>query len=276
MASFDQSKAYAVQEEVYFNDGREIELLHYVYGRDDIDELRGSPEKVLAAIDEYGRKQKYLMNVGEDKGKIVTDLIAEHKPNVMVELGGYVGYSSILFASALQRSGGKQYLVLEKSPEFAAVVASMADLAGLSSVVKVIVGASDVSIRRLHAAGELPPRLDMVFLDHIKPAYLPDLKLLESLGLIGEGTVLAADNVIKPGNPPYLAYVRATVEEKKMAAVRTAAGAGEEQQQQQSDATPAPQGDPSLIYESKLLNSFEPTGIPDGVEVTKCVGKEGL
>lgn len=84
MASFDQSKAYAVQEEVYFNDGREIELLHYVYGRDDIDELRGSPEKVLAAIDEYGRKQKYLMNVGEDKGKIVTDLIAEHKPNVMV------------------------------------------------------------------------------------------------------------------------------------------------------------------------------------------------
>lgn len=152
--------------------------------------------------------------------------------------------------------------MLEKSPEFAAVVASMADLAGLSSVVKVIVGASDVSIRRLHAAGELPPRLDMVFLDHIKPAYLPDLKLLESLGLIGEGTVLAADNVIKPGNPPYLAYVRATVEEKKMAAVRTAAGAGEEQQQQQSDATPAPQGDPSLIYESKLLNSFEPTGIP--------------
>lgn len=32
-----------------------------------------------------------MMNVGDDKGKIVADLIAEHKPQVMVELGGYVG-----------------------------------------------------------------------------------------------------------------------------------------------------------------------------------------
>ena len=86
MGAFDDSKAYAAQEEVYFNDGREIALLHFVYERDDIDELRGSPEKVLAAIDDYGRTTKYLMNVGENKGKIVTDLIAEHKPNFMVSL----------------------------------------------------------------------------------------------------------------------------------------------------------------------------------------------
>ena len=39
---------------------------------------------MLAAIDEYGRKQKYLMNVGEDKGKIVSNLIAEVKPQTMV------------------------------------------------------------------------------------------------------------------------------------------------------------------------------------------------
>lgn len=81
---FDESKAYVAQEEVYFDDGREIELLHFVYGRPNIDELRGSPEKVLAAIDEYGRATKYLMNVGEDKGKIVTNLIAEQKPKTMV------------------------------------------------------------------------------------------------------------------------------------------------------------------------------------------------
>ena len=33
------------------------------------------------------------MNVGDDKGRIVTDLIADRKPEVMVELGGYIGYS---------------------------------------------------------------------------------------------------------------------------------------------------------------------------------------
>lgn len=84
MSSFDQSKAYAEQETVFFDDGREIELLHHVYNQPDIEDLRGSPARVLRAIDDYGRTKKYLMNVGEDKGKIVTDLIAETKPEVMV------------------------------------------------------------------------------------------------------------------------------------------------------------------------------------------------
>jgi catechol O-methyltransferase len=86
MGSFDQSKAYAAQEEEgsFFDDGREVELLHFVYSHKDIEQIRGSPQKVLAAIDEYGRTKKYLMNVGEDKGRIVADLIAEVKPKQMV------------------------------------------------------------------------------------------------------------------------------------------------------------------------------------------------
>lgn len=86
MGSFDQSKAYAAQEQegTFFDDGREIDLLHFVYSHPNIESIRGSPEKVLAAIDEYGRTKKYLMNVGEDKGRIVTDLIAEVKPKTMV------------------------------------------------------------------------------------------------------------------------------------------------------------------------------------------------
>lgn len=84
MAEFDQKKAYAEQEDVFFDDGREIELLHFIYDKPDIDEIRGSPEKVLAAIDDFGRTKKYLMNVGEDKGRIVCDLIAEVKPQTMV------------------------------------------------------------------------------------------------------------------------------------------------------------------------------------------------
>ena len=84
MGSFDQTKAYAPQEDVFFDDGRETELLRFIYDKPNIDEIRGSPEKVLEAIDEFGRTQKYLMNVGEDKGKIVSNLIAEVKPETMV------------------------------------------------------------------------------------------------------------------------------------------------------------------------------------------------
>jgi hypothetical protein len=83
---FDSAKAYAPQEEGtgFFDDGREIQLLHYVYSRSDIEDIRGNPKNVLAAIDDYARTTKYLMNVGEDKGQIVCDLIAEIKPKTMV------------------------------------------------------------------------------------------------------------------------------------------------------------------------------------------------
>ncbi|EHL01575.1 putative catechol O-methyltransferase 2 [Glarea lozoyensis 74030] len=89
MANFDDQKAYATQENTFFDDGREEELVEFVTNHPRKDEIKGSPEKVLQAIDEFGRTKKYLMNVGEDKGKIVTDTIKENRPQVMVELGGY-------------------------------------------------------------------------------------------------------------------------------------------------------------------------------------------
>ncbi|KAK3044417.1 hypothetical protein LTS18_001346, partial [Coniosporium uncinatum] len=224
MPSFDEKKAYQEQEETFFDDGREIELLHYIYSRSDIDQIRNSPQNVLAAIDDFARTQKYLMNVGEDKGRIVTDLIREVKPETMVELGGYVGYSCLLFGDAVKQAGGKRYYSLERNPEFAVVILGLVNLAGLDDVVKVVVGSSDASIKRLHDETGLR-KIDLMFLDHYKPAYTTDLKLCEELKLIGPGSVLAADNVIKPGNPPYLEYVRSSVKEKREALSKQQNGA---------------------------------------------------
>ncbi|KAL1304949.1 hypothetical protein AAFC00_003860 [Neodothiora populina] len=284
MPDFEQSKAYTKKEEVFFDDGREIEILHFIYDKPDIEEIRGSPSRVLAAIDEFARTKKYLMNVGEHKGHIVTDLIAEVKPQTMVELGGYVGYSCILFADAVRKAGGKRYFSLERDPVFGAVISSLVDLAGLSDVVKVIVGSSDASIKRLHASGTLI-NIDMMFLDHYKPAYKTDLKLCEELRLITPGSVLAADNVITPGNPPYLEYVRSSVAEKRKIAdggsSETAPDGRFEDRTAKQYATRRGEeklgetkGNPNLQYESKLVNSWEPEGIPDGVEITRCVGEE--
>ncbi|KAL8869847.1 MAG: hypothetical protein Q9174_003959 [Haloplaca sp. 1 TL-2023] len=283
---FDEKKAYVAQEgegEAFFDDGREIELLHFVYGHPSIEDIRGSPEKVLKAIDEYGRTKKYLMNIGDDKGKIVSDLITEVKPQVMLELGGYVGYSALLFGDAVRKAGGKKYFSLERNPEFGAVIMSLVELAGLSGVVKVVIGSSADSIKRLHSQGSLK-HIDLMFLDHYKPAYTTDLKLCEHLELITPGTVMAADNVIKPGNPPYLEYVRNTVEEKRKAhesaqptGVDFHSGFGRSADQYkkregEEKLSTEIKGNPNLQYESKLVNSFEPTGVPDGIEITRCVG----
>lgn len=240
--------------------------------------IQGSPANILKAIDEFGRTKKYLMNVGEDKGSIVTDLIRERKPNVMIELGGYCGYSTILFSAAVRDNGGSKYYSLERSPKFAKVIGSLVAFAGLGDIVSILVGPSDKGIKMLHTSGL--ETIDMMFLDHYKPAYTTDLKLCEHLNMIKKGTILAADNVISPGNPPYLEYVRSSPEEKRLKltqereadtasfANRHAAQYGEVEK-----LSTEAKGNPHLVYESRLVNSFEPTGVPDGIEITRCLGE---
>lgn len=157
--------------------------------------MRGQPQRVLDAIDQYGKAEKYLMNVGEYKSKTVIDIIRDVKPAVMVELGGYVGYSAIAFgAAAREASGGRgRYYSLEQNPEYGAIATLLVDLAGLGGFVKVIVESSADALRRLHKNGTLD-HIDLLFIDHTKPLYTPDLKVAEELGLVKPGSVCVADN----------------------------------------------------------------------------------
>jgi catechol O-methyltransferase len=58
--------------------------------------------------------------------------------------------------------------------------------------------------------GLAPASLDVVFLDHDKDAYLPDLKRLLDAGWLHPGSVAVADNVRFPGAPEYRAYMQST------------------------------------------------------------------
>lgn len=168
---------------------------------------------------------------------------------------------------------------MERNPEFAAVIMSLVDLAGLSETVKVIVGSSADSIKRLHAT-EVLQQIDLMFLDHYKPAYTTDLKLCEHLRLVTPGTVLAADNVIKPGNPPYLEYVRSSVQQKRNQyesgpanGTETTNGFGDRWKDQykkregEEKLSSEIKGNPDLIYDSQLVNSYEPTGVPVSLHI---------
>ena len=130
-----------------------------------------------------------------------------------------------MFGDAVRKADGKRYFSLERSLEFAAVIISLVDLAGLSDIVKVVVGSSADSIKRLHASSALK-HIDLMFLDHYKPAYRTYFKLCEHLKLVTPGTVMAADNINKLGNPPYLEYVPSTVQVKQgLAKIRNTSGA---------------------------------------------------
>lgn len=250
-------------------EGRETQLLRFIHDQPNIDDIRGHPQKVLDLIDEFA-KDDPLITVGAPKGKIVTDLIKEIKPKTMIELGCYIGYSAILFGEAVRRNGGERYLSLELNPEFAAIANKLIELAGLREFVQIIIGRSDTSLDKLHKSGQLK-KIELMFIDHYKPAYTTDLKLCEHLGIIQPGSVLAADNVIYPGNPPYLAYVRSTVEQKRAAArngpVQGYNIEGMRDRAVQSymprDDVPVFEvvGNPNLVYKSELHQ-------PEGLQVS--------
>ena len=208
----------------YKQDGREVDLLHYVFARPDIKELQGNPHKVLEAIDDYHAKFNKLMNVGLPKGNFISNIIAERKPSVMIELGGYVGYSSILFGDAIRKNGGKLFLSIEKNPEMAAVSSLLVNLAGLRDLVRIVVGSSGEVLKELIAKKEISI-VELIFMDHWQNLYLPDLWLLEGLGALVPGkSMLLADNVIMPGAPKYLEWVQSSPQRKKEIIARSDVG----------------------------------------------------
>lgn len=165
---------------------------------------RSDPESVLRTIDRFAREERWLMNVGPDKGPLVEEMAARLPPKARVlELGAYCGYSSIMLANAL----GPQARVtsIEINGTFVECARSNVEVAGLSDRITFLHGRSTKVLANLQG------RFDLVFLDHWKDLYKIDLQLMEERGLVGPATIVVADNVGELFDPDeYLGYVRAS------------------------------------------------------------------
>ncbi|KAJ9065313.1 hypothetical protein DSO57_1020946 [Entomophthora muscae] len=178
------------------------QVLKYVYAN----AIEGDAESVLKTIDTFCYEHQWCMNVGDVKGPIVRDVIAEHKPKVIVELGGYYGYSAIMFANFLKNDPDAIYYTIEINPILACVIEKTTRFAGLGDKVRVLTGNLSQNLEVLKNKYGIS-QVDMLFLDHIKDAYLPDFLLAEERCLFHKNTVIVADNVITPGAPDYLAHL---------------------------------------------------------------------
>uniref|UniRef100_K3X7V4 catechol O-methyltransferase n=2 Tax=Globisporangium ultimum (strain ATCC 200006 / CBS 805.95 / DAOM BR144) TaxID=431595 RepID=K3X7V4_GLOUD len=169
--------------------------------------VRGDAQSVIATIDKFAY-ENWMMNVGDVKGALVEAEIVKAKPKIMAEIGGYTGYSAVRFASKLREVAGvdAHYYSFEFSPLFAEIATEVIDIAGLSDYVTIFVGLFSETHPKLQENGI--DHVDLFFIDHKKDYYLSDLKLIEKSGLLRKGTVLVADNVIRPGAPDYLEYIR--------------------------------------------------------------------
>ncbi|XP_051509504.1 catechol O-methyltransferase A [Myxocyprinus asiaticus] len=166
---------------------------------------KGDPQSVIAAIDYFCRHKEWAMNVGDEKGPILDSVVSEVNPRTALELGTYCGYSTVRIARLL--SPGSKLITVEFNPAYAVIARQIIAHAGLQDKVTLVEGSSGDLIPKIKERFGITS-FDFVFLDHWKDRYVPDTKLLEDCNLLKKGTVLLADNVICPGTPEYLAYVR--------------------------------------------------------------------
>lgn len=50
--------------------------------------------------------------------------------------------------------------------------------------------------------------VDFVFVDHAKEMYVNDVELLFEKGLLKKGSLILADNLLYPGSPMYVEYLK--------------------------------------------------------------------
>ena len=152
--------------------------------------IRNNPQSVLDVMDQYAKKERFLMNVGDVKGKILIKEINKLRENpIVLELGCFCGYSAILMAKNLGDKG--KILSIEVDKHYAKVASEIIDFAGLKHMITIIEGSSEKIIPTLEH------QFDLVFIDHWKDLYKRDLMAIEERGILKEGSVIFADNVGK-------------------------------------------------------------------------------
>jgi catechol O-methyltransferase len=163
----------------------------------------GDPASVLATLDRYAREERFLMNVGPEKGPLLEGCVLDAGPDARIlELGSFVGYSAILMARHLSDHG--RLVSVDISPTSTRIAREMATLAGVVQRIDFITGRSTDQIEHLDGP------FDLVFLDHWKALYKPDVERLLARRLLRSGATLIADNVGPMfGENPYLAWMQA-------------------------------------------------------------------
>jgi catechol O-methyltransferase len=188
-------------------DGREAALADYVLAH----ARPGDVEDAIRVVDEFCYEQKFMINVGDEKGEILDAAIRRARPRRLLELGTYCGYSALRTARVMP--AGAHLVSIEFNADNAEIARRILRHAGVDDRVTIVVGTlgdGGETVRALEAEhGFGADSLDFAFLDHDKDAYLPDLELLVERGWLRDGAIVVADNVKFPGAPKYREHMRA-------------------------------------------------------------------
>jgi catechol O-methyltransferase len=164
---------------------------------------------VIDTIDRFAYEKSFLINVGDEKGRLLDDAVRRADPTLALELGTYCGYGALRIARAAPRAA---VVSVELSGANADNARRIWHHAGVGDRVSCVVGTIGDGGRTLDTLandhGFTAGALDFVFLDHDKNAYLADVLSILDRGWLHPGSIVFADNVGLPGAPKYRKYMR--------------------------------------------------------------------
>jgi catechol O-methyltransferase len=187
-------------------DGREAALERYVRSH----ARAGDPDDAIRAVDEFCATRSVMMNVGDEKGEILDRAVERASPRRLLELGAYCDYSALRMARVMPADA--HLFSVEFLQANAEIARRVWGHAGVGARVTAVVGSlgdggeTIARLRREH--GFVEGSVDLVFIDHDKSHYLPDLERILAEGWLHPGSIVVADNVKFPGAPRYREYMR--------------------------------------------------------------------
>ena len=153
-------------------DGREAALADYV----ETHARAGDLDDVIATIDTFAYEKSFLINIGDEKGELLDAAVRRANPLCALELGTYCGYSALRIARAAPAAS---VYSVEMSAANADVARRVWTHAGVGDRVRCVIGTIGDGGHTLDGLasdhGFARGKLDFVFIDHDKNAYLPDL-----------------------------------------------------------------------------------------------------
>lgn len=189
-------------------DGREAAAVEYVLTH----ARAGDLDDVIATIDRFAREQSILINVGDEKGLLLDAAVRRANTRLALELGTYCGYGALRIARAAPQARVYSVEMTAANADNARRIWAHAGVADRVTCVVGTIGDGGQTLNTLAKHGFGPGSLDLLFIDHDKNAYLPDLLSIVGRGWLHPGSVVVADNVLVPGSPKYRAHMRRSPE----------------------------------------------------------------
>jgi predicted O-methyltransferase YrrM len=160
-------------------------------------------EKVMRAPPATGAgdwRDKVLLAVGPETGRLINILARSLKAPTILELGTSYGYSGIWLAEAARATGGR-LITMELQDYKSNRAREMASQAGLADHVDFKVGDA------VQMIAELPAGIDFVLVDLWKDLYVPCLDAFYPQ--LNPGAIIVADNMLRPATEEVKQYGRA-------------------------------------------------------------------